>query len=289
MNIPLQQTCDDGSVMHCVTWVDDVAFAIFADAKSLVQDTQTLLSIVKDVTIEHGMRMSYGQGKTAAILEFKGAHAKAARRECETQYRNGLQVFSEHEGMVEVPLVSHYKHLGGHVVRGGTKLPEIQIRAALARQNVAPLKKILMQKQISDDHKRVLVKSLGLSVLRLHSSTWFAMNQSETDAWVAALFRIYQMLEGRDDNGEVEHKDLYQLAARMRAPMPIEMYFRKKTPRLSHIQYALAGSVRTMSQNHFFGLGQVFFTPLRAEHASRMPQKCCYLSSTKGDYTNRTM
>jgi hypothetical protein len=125
--------------------------------------------------------------------------------------------------MVEVPLVSHYKHLGGHVVRGGTKLPEIQIRAALARQNVAPLKKILMQKQISDDHKRVLVKSLGLSVLRLHSSTWFAMNQSETDAWVAALFRIYQMLEGRDDNGEVEHKDLYQLAARMRAPMPIEM------------------------------------------------------------------
>jgi len=223
MNIPLQQACDDGSVMHCVTWVDDVAFAIFADARALVQDTQTLLSIVKDVTIEHGMRMSYGQGKTAAILEFRGAHAKEARRECETQYRNGLQVLSEHEGLVEVPLVSHYKHLGGHVVRGGTKLPEIQIRAALARQNVAPLKKILMQKQFSDDHKRVLVKSLGLSVLRLHSSTWFAMNQSETDAWAAALFRMYQMLEGRDDNGEVEHKDLYQLAARMRAPMPIEM------------------------------------------------------------------
>ena len=69
----------------------------------------------------------------------------------------------------------------------------------------------------------------------------------------------------------------------------VSWYFRKKTPRLSHIQYALAGSVRTMSKNHFFGLGQVFFTPLRAEHASRMPQKCCYLSSTKGDYTNRTM
>ena len=45
----------------------------------------------------------------------------------------------------------------------------------------------------------------------------------------------------------------------------VSWYFRKKTPRLSHIQYALAGSVRTM-----------------------MPQKCCYLSSTKGDYTNRT-
>ena len=234
-NIPIQQESADGQLSNCVTWVDDLALAIFADAELLVRDTQTLMSIVMDVTIEHGMRMSYGQGKTAVILEFRGNNASGVRHECEAKYSDGLPVLSEHDGMVKVLLVSHYKHLGGHVVRGGTKRPEIQIRAALARQNIAPLKKILVQKHVSDEHKRILIKSLGLSVLRLHSGTWFALNQGETDAWAAALFRVYQMLEGRTDKGERDHKMMYQLAARMRAPMPVEMLHIERLRLFIHI------------------------------------------------------
>ena len=108
--------------------------------------------------------------------------------------------------------MSHYKHLGGHVVRGGIVLPEIRIRSAAALQNVAPLKRILTNRQVSPDHKNTLVKSLGLSVLRLHSRTWFAMNQGETKAWTSAIFKIYHLLEPRDERGEIAHTDLYQLA-----------------------------------------------------------------------------
>ena len=50
----------------------------------------------------------------------------------------------------------------------------------------------------------------------------------------------------------------------------VSWYFRKKTPRLSHIQYALAGSVRTMSKNHFLGLARCF-----SPHCARsMPAGC---------------
>ena len=224
-----------GEMSRCVTWVDDIALAIMAEAETVVQHTQTMLSIIMDVTIEHGMRMSYGQGKTAVILEFRGPKAVKARKACEARFPEGLMVLSEHDQPVAVPTVSHYKHLGGHVVRGGTKIPEIQIRAAAARQNVSPLKRILSDQAVPDEHKRILVKSLGLSVLRLHASTWFALNRGETDAWAAALFRTYQMLEGRKDGGIVQHKSLYQLAARMRAPMPVEFLHLEKLRLFVHL------------------------------------------------------
>ena len=144
-------------------------------------------------------------------------------------------MFSEHDGLVAVPLVGHYKHLGGHVVRGGTKLPEIQIRAAAARQNIVPLEQVLSHDMVSEEQKRVLVRSLDFSVLRLHSSTWFAMNQGEADAWAAALFRTYQMLESRTDKGDVKHKELYQLAAKIRAPMPVEMLYLEQLRLFAHL------------------------------------------------------
>ena len=222
VQIPLTVSGSNGKMSNCVTWVGDIALAIMAEADQVVQHTQTLLSIIMDVTIEHGMRMSYGQGKTAVIPEFRGQNAITARKACEAQYPDGLTVLSEHDKPVTVPMVSHYKHLGVHVVRGGAKIPEIQIRAAAARQNVSPLKRFLSNEGVSDEHKRILVKSLGLSVLRLHASTWFALNRGEIDAWAAALFRTYQMLEGRKEGGAVQHRNLYQLASRMRAPMPVE-------------------------------------------------------------------
>ena len=111
--IILQQQVEDGTLAQCVTWVDDVAMAVMEDAEKLVQTTTHLLSIVRDVTLEHGMQMSYGQGKTAVILEFRGEKAKHFRQKYEAEQSDGLLVLSEHGGATKVPVVSHYKHLGG--------------------------------------------------------------------------------------------------------------------------------------------------------------------------------
>ena len=84
--IPLQQHVEEGELTNCITWVDDVALAITAPASQLVQRTEHLLSIIMDVTLEHGMRMSYGQGKTAVVLDFKGRGAKECRQHCEAEH-----------------------------------------------------------------------------------------------------------------------------------------------------------------------------------------------------------
>ena len=223
--IPLQQHVEEGELTNCITWVDDVALAITAPASQLVQRTEHLLSIIMDVTLEHGMRMSYGQGKTAVVLDFKGCGAKECRQHCEAVHGDSLTVLCEHGGATAVPIVTHYKHLGGQIVRGGTLLPEIHIRSASARQNISPLKRILADTNIPVEHRSMLVKSMGISVLRLHAGTWFAMNQGELQAWKAGVHRIYQMLESRDSEGQVSHKSLYQLAGQMNSPMPVEMMY----------------------------------------------------------------
>ena len=120
VGIPLYQQVEDGMITKCVTWVDDVALAVMDEAEDLVAAASQLLSIVMDVALEHGMRMSYGQGKKAVILEFRGREAKKHRQRCEAGHGDHVLVLSEHEGATQVPLVAHYKHLGGHIVRGGS-------------------------------------------------------------------------------------------------------------------------------------------------------------------------
>ena len=85
-----------------------------------------------------------------------------------------------------------------------------------------PLKKILADENVPLQHRQMLVKSMGLSIIKLHAGTWFSMNQGELQAWTAGLHRIYRLLERRDAHGEVQHKKLYHLAAQMKAPMPVE-------------------------------------------------------------------
>ena len=233
--IILQQQVEDGTLAQCVTWVDDVAMAVMEDAEKLVQTTTHLLSIVRDVTLEHGMQMSYGQGKTAVILEFRGEKAKHFRQKFEAEQSDGLLVLSEHSGAIKVPVVSHYKHLGGHIVRGRTLLPEIRTRGASAMQNLVPLKQIFNNADVPVEHKQMLIRSMGLSVLRLHAASWFTLNQGEMEAWTAAIFKIYQLMESRNDEGEIRHKELYQLAAQARAPMPVEMIYLERLRLFVHV------------------------------------------------------
>ena len=91
-----------------------------------------------DVFTEHGLKISIGRGKTAAMLDFKGPGAVECRQAFEKEYGDMLPVLSEHHGMIHIPVVGRYKHLGGVVVPGGSKMTEIRIRGAMVKQNVAP-------------------------------------------------------------------------------------------------------------------------------------------------------
>lgn len=142
---------------------------------------------------------------------------------------------SEHLGMVSVPIVGHYKHLGGLVVTNGSKLHEIKAPGATMMQNVAPLKSILANQRFHIDQRRMLLRFLGTSVVKFHAGTWFALTQGEIEAWHAVIFNTYHLLEKRAEDGSVNHKEMYDLAHRMQAPMPIEFWYLERLRLLIHM------------------------------------------------------
>ena len=83
---------------------------------------------------------------------------------------------------------------------------------ALTMQNLMPLKKLLSNEAIASNKRQMLPKSMGLSILTLHSGTWFDLTLGEYRAWQASVMKTYQALHRRTENGEVPHWDLFHVA-----------------------------------------------------------------------------
>ena len=47
------------------------------------------------------------------------------------------------------------------------------------------------------------IDSMGLSVLTLHAGTWYNLTRSEMEAWKAGVFRAYQSLQIRMEDGTI--------------------------------------------------------------------------------------
>eukprot|EP00435_Cladocopium_sp_Y103_P026377 s2553_g6.t1 len=225
----------DGTTASCLTWVDDLAIGVTEVADKMLGSVTTILSILIDVATEHGMELSYGRGKTAVLLDFRGQHAVKTRQAFEASNQEAIAVMSEHVGRTLVPVLGFYKHLGGIVTPNGSLLPEIKARGKSMLQNIAPLKSIFTSREIDIDKRRMLLKSLGISVARLHSGTWFNMTQADVEAWHAVLFRAYHMLEKRQDTGTYEHKQMFDLANQLHSPMPMEMLYIERIRLLVHM------------------------------------------------------
>ncbi|CAL1161389.1 unnamed protein product [Cladocopium goreaui] len=226
---------EDGRSTSFVAWVDDLALSVMACASKVVSNTAQLLSIIIDVMTEHGLSLSVGKAKTAVMFEFRGKNATKCRQDFEKCHADTLDVLSEHHGVMKIPVVGFYKHLGGIIVPYGSKIPEIKTRGEAMRQKLAPLKAVLSNPRIDIDKRRLLVRSMGMSVIKLHSATWFDLTQAEAEAWHAVVHATYAMLERRNEQGEVPHKETYELARQMEGPMPIEALYLERLRLLVHI------------------------------------------------------
>ena len=264
-----ERACQAGMPLHyqdditgrwltrCVTWVDDLAVSVCASADKVVDKAVHMLSIIQDTMLEHGMILTCGVGKTAVMVAFHGEGATKARQAFERTSGAGLHVMSEHAGCLTVPVVAHYKHLGGHVTRTGSCLQEIRVRAANTMAKLHPLNKILKNPGLELEKKRILVHSIGIPVLTLHAGTWADLTQGEYEAWQAGVFRTYQQIHPRDQQGQVKHLQMYDLARDMDSPLPMELMYVQRLRLLFHIMHvADAYMIGSILHNHQIMQGQ---------------------------------
>eukprot|EP00435_Cladocopium_sp_Y103_P038262 s1607_g10.t1 len=168
----------------------------------------------------------------ASIL---GRGATKIRQNVEKTYQGQVPVLSEYQGTVYIPAVTHYKHFGGHLTRNGNVLPEVQVCMARTMAKLKPLRKILACQDLQIERRRSLVRSIGLTVLTVHTGSWWKLTQAEMSAWHAAVFRVYVSIHERDSDGQVSHRDYYELAEAMQSPMPIELLYLQRLNLLFHI------------------------------------------------------
>eukprot|EP00435_Cladocopium_sp_Y103_P017695 s325_g4.t1 len=233
--IHLLQATEQGTVSRTVTWVDDLAVSIQADPEHLVSKTTHVASIIQECMLEHGLSLSYGAGKSAVMLMFHGKRSTKARQHFEQNFKSGVPVCTEYQGVVTLPVVSHYKHLGGHLTRTRSILPEVKVRAARTMAQLQPLRRILTCEELPVERRCELMRVMGLSVLTLHTGTWWRMTKAEINAWHASVFKVYQTLHKRGPDGEVKHQDYFTLAEAAQCPLPMEMLYLQRLKLLFHV------------------------------------------------------
>ena len=233
--IELMHNGEGGRVSDMVTWVDDIALSVTSHAEELTAKVSHLLSIVQDTMLEHGLSLSYGAGKTAVMLSYHGESAVQERQRMEQRYKDGIPLLSEHKGQVLIPIVAHYKHLGGFITRNGSRIPELRVRIATTMQKLRPLRKILVDKRVDEVRRGQVVKAIGLSTFTLHAGTLFALSKGEFQVWQAGLHKIYQTLHDRDDKGQVQHLSFYEMADALQSPMPMELLHLQRLRMWVHI------------------------------------------------------
>ena len=218
-----------------LTWVDDTAFAIYAQPEQLIPKTLTALSVIVDTAIEYGMELSYGIAKTTVVSSFFGRGAVEARQKHEKAFPHELPVVTEHAGVVSIPTTNGYKHLGGYVSRNGSLMAEINIRAATALTRAHALKKVLKNEQIDLKARQTVLHTMCMSVVSVHAGTWFNMKAGEFQKWQATLHKLYALLHNGHKDHDAFHVDSYHLARQADGLMPMEALHVAKLRLFAHI------------------------------------------------------
>ena len=204
-----------------LAWVDDAVFHVEAPSIEILDKVTKALQIVHEEMLRMGLQPNYGVGKTEVLLSFKGKQATQVSQRFHREQGGVVRVFNEVDGMLTVRTVTAYKHLGGFVTRNLSLHPELRVRGAQTQQQLRGLKHaVLSDPALPLQSRQTILKSLGLSVLTLHSGTWRPLQLGEWKVWHGLVHTAYQQLHRRGPDGEVCHLSMLELAVMADSPMP---------------------------------------------------------------------
>ena len=194
------------------TWADDTCVLLSGEATTIDARSATAFSIIHAVLQRHGLTPTYGAGKTAVLINYRGRLSARHHKQRYSMASPALPVVVEHGCSVHLNVVLHYKHLGS-IVDGDTLLPEIKTRSAVALQAVKPLvKQCLANEKIGLPRRQQILASLGLSVLLHNVGTWRRLNEQEFGAWHAAVWKLYSCMYRSEPTDDFSRRTIDHVA-----------------------------------------------------------------------------
>ncbi len=171
-----------------VSYVDDTVFACIADSPQEAYDrTHKALPIIHNSFRGFGVDINYGQGKTEAIVAFRGAQAPAYRKRMFI-YDGATTRFVCVDGARECRVVSSYKHVGSHLCASGATSAEICHRtgsASSTRRSIAG--RVLCKQGLHIDTRTNAAEAFVFSRLFFNCQLWHGIARSS----ILKLHNVY--------------------------------------------------------------------------------------------------
>ena len=177
-------------------WCDDLCVCVSShNLESLQNKIATVSGMLLDLCRTHGMTPNLQKGKTELMFSARGPGQKAFRHKWFGADSTGtFPVIGEAE-MYHLPLVGHYRHLGGFLHHSGDMKLEVRRRMALAHQTFSQHRKLLLQNLAIPLRKRVdLFRCLVMSRFLYATESWILHDQKTKDFVHAAIVRLYKRL-----------------------------------------------------------------------------------------------
>eukprot|EP00439_Symbiodinium_sp_Y106_P077866 s456_g16.t1 len=178
-----------------ILWADDIAVPrLCASAHHVSSAVTEETSSLVDACSSHGLNLSFGPYKTAAVLTVTGNGSRAARRQLFGRHdRAGeISVLREHEPAAKLTLVAAYKHLGVYQTPFGRMRTELQYRISQARAAYQARRKVYKNRAIRVARKSTLLESTVLSRLLQGAGSWPRLLTGEQRTFDAAIWSFYR-------------------------------------------------------------------------------------------------
>ena len=215
-----------------VTWADDITLLLATKHPRHILPALSHATYVLHKALEnHGMQLSLGPQKTAAVVTPRGPTATSMKRNLFGKEEASVPVVTEDETLV-LPLVHQYRHLGGIVSSHAGLLPELRHRAGKAWGAFRKASKTVFRNRSIDLKVRFRIfQSTVLSIWFWGCGIWHSLNRSEEKYFVTMTWKFYKALwipPKHDPKATISHLDLQLL---LQVPTPLDTL---KEARLRH-------------------------------------------------------
>ena len=140
-----------------VDYVDDMLVPIAGPASDLVDKVRTASAIIHMSFARFGFEVNYGIGKSEALMYFNGHGAKLLQRHVQNDLRN-LVAFQPRLGpLLQLRVVTSYRHVGTRMVGAETLLPEARVRMATMTEAARPFISKVFRRTAVHIAKRLMV------------------------------------------------------------------------------------------------------------------------------------
>ena len=190
-----------------IIWADDLAvIVVHKDPSEVIRRIKTVTQRVFVRCSQHALIPNLSKGKTEILLRLRGKRSCQLRADYFNHELPSLEIEDVDEELCQVRLAAQYKHLGTLIHIKGGMMHEIKARTGAAMSIYRKHRRQIFQNgKIDLEKRKMLLKTLILSIVKFNTGTWPMLSDSEFGYFRSKIYKMYRGI-ARSVVGEEEQR-----------------------------------------------------------------------------------